>query len=46
MDAFPILKSSISLEVLLEYYTLDYLMSDQARKKFVEPDLKALPSIA
>ena len=43
LDAFPHFIASSSLTPLLEYYTEDLLTSAQARKAFVEPDLKALP---
>ena len=40
-----LIKSGDSSETLLEYYSSDRLYSREARVKFVEPDLKSLPSI-
>lgn len=35
----------LSKEALLSYYTRDRIMSAEARREFVEPDLKPLPAI-
>ncbi|MEE2643906.1 MAG: response regulator transcription factor [Myxococcota bacterium] len=45
LDHHSLATSDDSLEALSPYYSLEILESDEARRCFIEPDLKALPSV-
>jgi DNA-binding NarL/FixJ family response regulator len=42
-ESFPYLNSKDALTPLLNYYSHDVIMSEAARKTFIEPDLNTLP---